>query len=112
MNAVKFLQLLPDPTLLTNLIFHCFEVFYTASIYNFLPQLSLSKMQRIAGLVAAIAVALYFMLPGAPVDPVCIVGAGPAGLAAAAKLELKGKSVVVFEKQSQVGGKCQSIYDK
>ena len=44
-------------------------------------------------------------------DPVCIVGAGPAGLSAAKVLEEKGKSVVVFEKQPEVGGKCQAYYE-
>jgi phytoene dehydrogenase-like protein len=44
--------------------------------------------------------------------PVCVVGAGPAGLAAAAELELKGKHTVVFEKQYAVGGKCQAIYQE
>lgn len=42
--------------------------------------------------------------------PVCIVGAGPAGLAAANKLEANGHHVVVFEKQARVGGKCQAVY--
>lgn len=44
--------------------------------------------------------------------PVCIVGAGPAGLSAAAELELKGYRTVTFEKQSAVGGKCQAVYEK
>ncbi|KAJ5032533.1 uncharacterized protein L3040_009134 [Drepanopeziza brunnea f. sp. 'multigermtubi'] len=44
--------------------------------------------------------------------PVCIVGAGPAGLLAAKKLEAKGKKVVVFEKRQEVGGKCQAVYDQ
>jgi len=43
--------------------------------------------------------------------PVCIVGAGPAGLAAAKKLEDKGRKVVIFEKQDEVGGKCQAVYE-
>jgi len=43
-------------------------------------------------------------------SPVCIVGAGPAGLAAAKALEDKGKDVVVFEKKATVGGKCQAVY--
>ncbi|KAI1077924.1 FAD/NAD-P-binding domain-containing protein [Whalleya microplaca] len=42
--------------------------------------------------------------------PVCIVGAGPAGLTTAAELELKGKQTVIFEKQDAVGGKCQAVY--
>ncbi len=44
--------------------------------------------------------------------PVCIVGAGPAGLSAAKKLEEKGRKVVIFEKQAAVGGKCQAVYEK
>lgn len=44
--------------------------------------------------------------------PVCVVGAGPAGLTAAAYLEKKGYETVVFEKQPHVGGKCQSVYEK
>lgn len=47
-----------------------------------------------------------------PEHPVCIVGAGPAGLSAAAELELKGYRTVTFEKQSAVGGKCQAVYEK
>ena len=46
-----------------------------------------------------------------PKAPVCIIGAGPAGLTAAARLEEKGIQSVVFEKQAAVGGKCQSYYD-
>ncbi|KAI9038314.1 FAD/NAD(P)-binding domain-containing protein [Aspergillus affinis] len=42
--------------------------------------------------------------------PVCIVGAGPAGLSAAAELEGQGHRTVIFEKQSAVGGKCQAVY--
>ncbi|KAJ6505339.1 FAD/NAD-P-binding domain-containing protein [Mycena sanguinolenta] len=44
-------------------------------------------------------------------NPVCIVGAGPAGLRAARALEDNGKNVVIFEKMSTVGGKCQAYYD-
>lgn len=44
--------------------------------------------------------------------PVCIVGAGPAGLTTAAELELKGKNTVIFEKQHAVGGKCQAVYQE
>ncbi|KAJ7233721.1 hypothetical protein B0H12DRAFT_1191913 [Mycena haematopus] len=47
----------------------------------------------------------------AAADPICIVGAGPAGLRAARALEDKGKDVVVFERMSTVGGKCQAYYD-
>lgn len=43
-------------------------------------------------------------------DPVCIVGAGPAGLAAAARLESQGQTTTIFEKQALVGGKCQALF--
>jgi flavin-dependent dehydrogenase len=43
---------------------------------------------------------------------VCIVGAGAAGLSAASKLESKGYKTVTFEKQPEVGGKCQAHYEK
>ncbi|SPN99731.1 uncharacterized protein DNG_02582 [Cephalotrichum gorgonifer] len=43
-------------------------------------------------------------------SPVCIVGAGPAGLSAAKALEDKGRDVVIFEKQATVGGKSQAVY--
>ncbi|THU82669.1 FAD/NAD(P)-binding domain-containing protein [Dendrothele bispora CBS 962.96] len=43
--------------------------------------------------------------------PVCIVGAGPAGLTAAHELEAKGYPIVLFERQIEVGGKCQAYYD-
>jgi NADPH-dependent glutamate synthase beta subunit-like oxidoreductase len=38
--------------------------------------------------------------------PVCIIGAGPAGLAAAGRLEEKDIKAVVFDRQEEVGGKC------
>jgi cation diffusion facilitator CzcD-associated flavoprotein CzcO len=43
--------------------------------------------------------------------PVCVIGAGPAGLTAASKLEAKGIRTVIFDKQTDLGGKCQSYYD-
>ncbi|OCL06637.1 FAD/NAD(P)-binding domain-containing protein [Glonium stellatum] len=43
--------------------------------------------------------------------PVCIVGAGPAGLTAASVLESKGYSTVIFDKHPEVGGKCQAYYN-
>ncbi|KAF1840902.1 FAD/NAD(P)-binding domain-containing protein [Cucurbitaria berberidis CBS 394.84] len=43
--------------------------------------------------------------------PVCIIGAGPAGLSAAGRLEAKGTKAVIFDKQKEVGGKCQAWYD-
>ncbi|KAJ5470949.1 hypothetical protein N7530_008306 [Penicillium desertorum] len=53
----------------------------------------------------------FCVLARDPDRPVCIVGAGPAGLSAAAELELKGYRTVTFEKQSAVGGKCQAVYE-
>jgi ribulose 1,5-bisphosphate synthetase/thiazole synthase len=44
--------------------------------------------------------------------PVCIIGAGPAGLAAAGRLEQKGVKAVMFDRQEEVGGKCQAWYDE
>jgi NADPH-dependent glutamate synthase beta subunit-like oxidoreductase len=43
--------------------------------------------------------------------PVCIIGAGPAGLSAAGRLEQKGVKAMVFDSQEEVGGKCQAWYD-
>ncbi|KAJ7917281.1 FAD/NAD-P-binding domain-containing protein [Mycena leptocephala] len=45
-------------------------------------------------------------------DPVCIVGAGPAGLTIANRLQTKGYATVIFEKDAEVGGKCQAYYDE
>jgi flavin-dependent dehydrogenase len=45
-------------------------------------------------------------------DPVCIIGAGPAGLTVANKLQAKGYETVIFDKNPEVGGKCQSYYDE
>jgi NADPH-dependent glutamate synthase beta subunit-like oxidoreductase len=44
--------------------------------------------------------------------PVCIIGAGPAGLTAASRLEAKGIKAVIFDKQAELGGKCQAYYDE
>ncbi|TID25967.1 FAD/NAD(P)-binding domain-containing protein [Venturia nashicola] len=43
--------------------------------------------------------------------PVCIIGAGPSGLTAAYNLQLKGYKTVIFDKQPEIGGKCQAYYD-
>jgi heterodisulfide reductase subunit A-like polyferredoxin len=60
----------------------------------------------LTGILAALVHAI-------PIDyPVCVVGAGPAGLTAANNLESKGFKTVIFEKQPEVGGKCQAYYDK
>ena len=64
-------------------------------------------MKLIAFVLAATAT-----LVAAADCPVCIIGAGPAGLSAASRLESKGKQTVVFEKQATVGGKCQAYYEK
>ncbi|KAJ7114388.1 hypothetical protein C8R44DRAFT_832939 [Mycena epipterygia] len=45
-------------------------------------------------------------------DTVCIVGAGPAGLTIANRLQAKGYTTVIFEKDAEVGGKCQVYYDE
>jgi len=45
-----------------------------------------------------------FDLPPATLKPVAVVGAGPAGLAAAAKLRELGHPVTVFEKEGRTGG--------
>jgi flavin-dependent dehydrogenase len=50
--------------------------------------------------------------PAKPKPPVCIVGAGPAGLTAASKLESKGYHTVIFDEQPEIGGKCQAYYEK
>lgn len=44
--------------------------------------------------------------------PVCIVGAGPSGLTAASRLESQGVKAIIFDKQAELGGKCQSYYDE
>ena len=65
-----------------------------------------SYIAATASLVGSIRLAI-----AAPTsNPVCIVGAGPSGLTAAHELESKGYKVVMFEKQAQVGGKCQAVY--
>jgi flavin-dependent dehydrogenase len=43
---------------------------------------------------------------------VCIVGAGPAGLSAGARLEQKGIKAMIFDSREEVGGKCQAFYDE
>ncbi|TVY34652.1 Uncharacterized protein LOCC1_G008301 [Lachnellula occidentalis] len=63
------------------------------------------------GIIKKLILALgVFALEDPNEPPVCIVGAGPASLTAAAELELKGKRTVTFEKQDAVGGKCQAVY--
>lgn len=66
----------------------------------------------VTGLVVASAATLTFAAPTIiPSTPVCIVGAGPAGLSAANQLQSLGYETVIFEKQSAFGGKCQAYYE-
>lgn len=44
--------------------------------------------------------------------PVCIIGAGPAGLSAGARLEQKGIKAMIFDFREEVGGKCQAYYNE
>ena len=65
-------------------------------------------------LVSAFLASLTVSSHASPVrrtNPVCIVGAGPGGLTIAHELEAKGYRTVVFDKQPEVGGKCQAYYD-
>ena len=50
-----------------------------------------------------------FSLPPADRQPVAVIGAGPAGLAAAAKLRLLGYPVTVFEQNSYAGGAMVNV---
>lgn len=67
---------------------------------------------------SAFACALLFALRATALPtqhqklPVCIVGAGPAGLTAANRLENKGYETVIIDDQPEVGGKCQAYYDE
>jgi cation diffusion facilitator CzcD-associated flavoprotein CzcO len=63
-------------------------------------------------LLSSVATLLSFAAAAPATFPVCIVGAGPAGLIAASKLESQGRKVVLFEKQAAVGGKSQAVYEK
>ncbi len=42
--------------------------------------------------------------------PVCIVGAGTTGVTIAHGLESEGYKTVIFDRQPEVGGKCQAFY--
>ncbi len=50
-----------------------------------------------------------FSLPPAALKPVAVVGAGPAGLAAAARLRQLGHPVTVLEKNAYAGGAMASV---
>lgn len=60
---------------------------------------------------ATLSICALWAFTLAKADPVCIVGAGPAGLTIANRLQAKGYSTVIFEKNAEVGGKCQAYYD-
>jgi cation diffusion facilitator CzcD-associated flavoprotein CzcO len=61
----------------------------------------------------SIAILFVAFAHTAPTDyPVCIVGAGPAGLAAGNRLQSNRQKTVIFEKQALVGGKCQAVYQE
>lgn len=68
--------------------------------------------RTILSCIAATAVLTTFLTFAWAADPVCIVGAGPAGLTIANRLEAKGYETVIFEKKPEVGGKCQAYYDE
>ena len=68
-------------------------------------------MKRTIFFIAASVVLATINLAWAA-DPVCIVGAGPAGLAVASRLEAKGYTTVIFEKNVEVGGRCQDYHDE
>lgn len=67
-------------------------------------------MVSLSTYLLAIVLSASLALARSTSSPVCIVGAGPAGLASAKVLEDKGKDVVIFEKKATVGGKCQAVY--
>ena len=68
--------------------------------------------RTILSCITASAVLTTFDIFAWAVDPVCIVGAGPAGLTVASRLEAKGYNTIIFEKNPEVGGKCQAYYDE
>lgn len=84
---------------------------------TFAPHLNILKMQYSMKCSLVLPALTYLWLTASalptrpPKAPVCIIGGGPAGLTAAARLDAKGIESVVFEKQAAVGGKCQSYYD-
>ena len=43
-------------------------------------------------------------------DPVCILGAGAAGTLAAHRVMQRGQSVVLFEKEAEIGGNCHWLH--
>lgn len=64
-------------------------------------------------LILYLAVFLHSVYAGSVTGrlPVCIVGAGPTGLTIAHGLEAKEYKTVIFDRQPEVGGKCQAYYD-
>lgn len=67
-------------------------------------------MKHTIFIAAGVALTTFTFVRAA--DPVCIVGAGPAGLTVANRLQAKGYETVIFEKDPEVGGKCQAYYDQ
>jgi len=62
--------------------------------------------------LSVLCLGLASVVSAAPAqNPVCIIGAGPGGLTAAAELQAKGKPYIIFEKQAAVGGKSQAFYE-
>lgn len=51
-------------------------------------------------------------VPLKPAEHVCILGAGPAGLATGHELSMNGTKVTVLEKNSYVGGLCRTVHSK
>ncbi len=50
---------------------------------------------------------VWYYKPATDPKNICIVGAGPAGLAAAIIASLRGHKVTLFEKDTKIGGKLQ-----
>ena len=51
-------------------------------------------------------------IPLKPADHVCILGAGPAGLATGHELSLNDTKVTIVEKNAYVGGLCRTVHSK
>jgi protoporphyrinogen/coproporphyrinogen III oxidase len=56
-----------------------------------------------------VSAGLVRMVQGSPVPRAVVIGAGVAGLAAAAALAAEGWRVVVLEKEDAVGGRCRTV---
>ncbi|KAH9870321.1 hypothetical protein IAQ61_005795 [Plenodomus lingam] len=83
------------------------------SIEPFILTMKCTTMRSLAlPLLAFFSLTISARPHGHEEHPVCIIGAGPAGLSAASRLKSKGIKSMIFEKQEAVGGKCQSWYDE